>query len=149
MHRRYHPPAFPTGLPMPRKANRSVPLSWIIALVALVVLAGGGIYFMRSFLSDPYRGIPELPVAQYVENSLSFRGNTYQMTGKVENQLGWSDKEGRLFSFESEVDGKPFHVGILLPSELNEVNVQKGQNFEVKVRVVDKGLLEAVQIRKA
>jgi len=134
---------------MPRKANRSVPLSWIIALAALIMLAGGGIYLIRSFLSDPYRGIPELPVAQYVENSLSFRGNTYKVTGRVENQLGWSDKEGRLFSFASDVDGKSFHLGILLPSELSEVNVQKGQSFEIKVKVVDKGLLQAVQIRKA
>ncbi len=134
---------------MPRKANRTVPLSWIIALVALIALAGGSIYFMRTFLSDPYRGIPELPVAQYGENSLSFRGNTYKVTGKVENQLGWSDKSGRLFSFESDQDGKAYHVGILLPSDLNEVNVQKGQSFEIKVKVVDKGLLQAVQIRKA
>jgi hypothetical protein len=134
---------------MPRKANRSVPLSWIIALVVLILFAGGGIYLIRSFLSDPYRGIPELPVAQYVDNSLSFRGNTYKMTGQVENQLGWSDKAGRLFSFESKTDGKSFHVGILLPSDLNEVNIQKGQSFEIKVEVVDKGLLQAVQIRKA
>ncbi len=104
---------------------------------------------MRSFLGDPYRGIPELPVAQYADNSLSFRGNAYKVTAKVENQLGWSDKAGRLFSFESEADGKTFHVGILLPSDLNEVNIQKGQNFEIKVKVVDNGLLQAVQIRKA
>jgi hypothetical protein len=104
---------------------------------------------MRSFLSDPYRGIPELPVALYVDNSLSFRGNTYKMTGQVENQLGWSDKAGRLFSFESEEAGKPFHVGILLPSDLSDVNVQKGQSFEIKVKVVDNGLLQAMQIRKA
>ena len=134
---------------MQRKANRSVPLSWIIALVALVALVGGGIYLLRSFLADPYRGIPELPVSQYVDNSLSFRGNTYKMTGQVENQLGWSDKAGRLFSFESETDGKSFHVGILLPPDLSGVNIQKGQSFEIKVKVVDKGLLQAVQIRKA
>ena len=134
---------------MPRKANRSVPISWVVALVLLVVFAGGGIYFIRSFLSDPYRGIPELPVGQYVENSLSFRGNIYKVTGRVENQLGWSDNAGRLFSFESEVDGKPFHVGILLPPKLSGVNVQKGQSFEIKVEVVDKGLLQAEQIRKA
>jgi len=134
---------------MPRNANRTVPLSWIIALVVIVALAGGGIYSLRSFLADPYRGIPELPVAQYVDNSLSLRGNAYKVTGKVENQLGWSDKAGRLFSFESESDGKTFHVGILLPSDLNEVNVQKGQSFEIKVKVVDNGLLQAEQIRKA
>lgn len=134
---------------MSRKANRSVPLSWIIGLLALVALAGGGIYFLRTFLSDPYRGIPELPVNQYVDNSLSFRGNTYKMTGRVENQLGWSDKAGRLFSLECDNESKPFHVAILLPSELNDVNVQKGQNFEIKVKVVEKGLLQAIQIRKA
>ena len=134
---------------MSRKANRSVPLSWILGLVVFVLVAGGGIYYLRGFLSDPYRGIPELPVAQYVDNSLSFQGNTYKVTGRVENQLGWSDKVGRLISFESEPDGKLFHVAILLPSDLNDVNVQKGQNFEIKVRVGDKGLLQAVQIRKA
>jgi hypothetical protein len=134
---------------MPRNANRSVPISWIISLIAVVVLAGGGIYFLRSFLSDPYRGIPDLPVAEYVDNSLSFRGNTYKVIGRVENQVGWSDTAGRLFSFESEPDGKQFHLAILLPAGLNDVNVQKGQDFEIKVKVVDKGMLEAVQIRKA
>ena len=134
---------------MPRNANRSVPLSWIMALAVLVALTGGGIYLLRSFLADPYRGIPELPVTEYVDNSLSLRGNTYKVTGQVENQLGWSDKAGRLFSFESEANGKSCHVGILLPPELSDVNVQKGQSFEIKVEVVNNGLLKAVQIRKA
>jgi hypothetical protein len=134
---------------MPRKANRSVPLTWIVALIAGVVVCAGGIYWGRSFLSDPYRGVPELPVVEYVENSLSFRGNTYKMTGQVENQLGWSDKSGRLFSFEAEPDGKSYHVAVLLPVNLNDVNVQKGQHFEIVVKVVDKGLLQAVQMRKA
>jgi hypothetical protein len=134
---------------MPRKANRSVPLSWVVTLIVFVVLAAGGIYGLRSFLSDPYRGIPELPTSEYVDNSLSFRGNTYKMTGQVENQLGWSDKVGRLISFESQANGKTFYVAVLLPVDLDSVNVQKGQNFEIKVEVVDKGLLQAVEIRKA
>mgnify|MGYP001548057767 CR=1 FL=1 len=134
---------------MPRNANRSVPSSWIITLIVLVAIMTASIYLLKSFFSDQYRGIPELPVTQYIENALSLRGNFYKITGTVENQLGWSDKSGRLFSFESKVDGKPFHVGILLPVNLDQINVQKGQSFEIKVKVVDNGLLQAEQIRKA
>lgn len=134
---------------MSRKANRTVPLTWMLTLLVGIALASGGIYFLRSFITDPYRGIPELPTAQYVDNSLSFRGNIYKLTGRVENQLGWSDAGGRLFSFKIDADGKPFHTAILLPANLNEVNVQKGQTFEIKIKVVDKGLLQAIQVRKA
>jgi len=133
---------------MLRKANRSVPWLWIIVLGLFIALSGTGIYGLRQFLSDPYRGIPELPVTQYIQDSLSLRGNTYAVTGRVENELGCSDKAGRLFSFESEVGGRSFHVAILLPSALNETNVQKGQNFEIKVTVIDQGLLQAIQIQK-
>ena len=134
---------------MTRTANRSVPLTWIISLAAIVILAVVGISLLRSFVSDPYRGVPDLPLTQYADNSLSMRGNSYKLTGRVENQLGWSDKAGRLFSFEATAEGRSFHVGVLLPSSLGDVNVQKGQNFEIKVRVVDSGLLSAEQIRKA
>lgn len=133
---------------MPRNSNRSVPLSWILAFAVVVLLAGSGIYFLRSFLSDPYRTVPELPVDQYVDNSLSFRGNIYKVTGSVENEIGWSDKIGRLFSFKTQPADKPYFIAILLPSSLEGVNIQKGQHFEIKVKVVDKGLLQAVDIRK-
>jgi len=133
---------------MLRRANRSVPLSWLMGLGLFITLSGTGLYGLREFFSNPYRGIPELPAAQYVDDSLSLRGNIYTLTGRVENELGWSGKEGRLFSFASEVDGKAFHLAILLPGALNEANVQKGQNFEIKVKVVDRGLLQAIQIQK-
>jgi len=133
---------------MLRRANRSVPLLWIIFLGLFIALTGAGIYGVRQFLENPYRGIPELPVAQYVDDSLSLRGNTYTLTGRVENELGWSDKAGRLFSFASDIDGRPFHLAILLPGVLSDTNVQKGQNFELKVIVVGQGLLQAIQIQK-
>ena len=134
---------------MRRKSNKTVPFLWVAGLTGLVVAVVIAVYVLKSFISDPFRAVPELPLAGYVENSIGYRGNIYRFTGTVENQIGWSKEKGRLVSFMATLDGRPYYVAVLLPSELDSVNVQKGQRFEVKVKVIDKGLLQALEARKS
>jgi hypothetical protein len=134
---------------MRRKSNKHVPASWIIGVVSLALIVLAAIYFSKSYISDPYRAVPDLPLADYVENSVGYRGNVYRFTGTVENQIGWSPDTGRLVSFKIILEGRSFYVATLLPATMASVNIQKGQRFEVKVKVINKGLLEALEVRKS
>jgi hypothetical protein len=128
---------------MGRRASSSVNPAWfaIAAVVVLAVIAGG--WALKGTVADPYRTLAPFPTAEYLQNSNSLRGNTYKVDGIVGEQLHYS-KSARLISVE--VNGEP--VSIIVPAELRDVNVQKGQRLLFKVEVGDKGVLKAVGVKK-
>ena len=128
---------------MGRRASSSVNPAWfaIAAVVAVAVIAGG--WALKGTVADPYRTLAPFPTADYLQNSNSLRGNTYKVDGVVGEQLHYS-KSARLISVE--VNGEP--VSIIVPSELRDVNIQKGQRLLFKVEVGDKGVLKAVGVKK-
>ena len=98
---------------------------------------------LKGTVSDPYRTLTVFPVADYMQNSNSLRGNSYKLEAVVGEQLRFI-KSARLFSVE--VNGEP--VSLLVPQELRDVNIQKGQRFLFKVEVGDKGIVRALDARK-
>ncbi|MEM1058584.1 MAG: hypothetical protein AAGK14_05000 [Verrucomicrobiota bacterium] len=133
---------------MARRAS-SRPKWGLIALVVVLIAGGGvGTYYLSGTVNDPYRTLQPLDLGAYYENANSLRSNQYKVDGTVLNQLKWHTTQGRLFSFDvdSTRDSRP--VGILIPPEFASVNVQKGQQFIIKVEVVDDGILLARDIRK-
>lgn len=131
---------------MPRRASSSAHPVWLIAACLLVLgLAGGG-YWIYSQISDPFRTLSPLPVEAYLENSSGLRGNTYRVDGTVANQLGWSLKDGRLYSVDLE--GSSNVLPVLIPIDFNAVNLQKGQRFTFEVEVGERGILHAKSLRK-
>ena len=128
---------------MGRRASSSVNPAWfaIAAVVAVAVIAGG--WALKGTVADPYRTLAPFPTADYLQNSNSLRGNTYKVDGVVGEQLHYS-KSARLITVE--VNGEP--VSIIVPAELRDVNVQKGQRLLFKVEVGEKGVLKAVGVKK-
>ncbi len=129
---------------MARRASSSVNPVWLIAAAILVV---GGVVLLLLFkgtVTDPFRGLTPFPVADYMQNSNSLRGNTYKLDCVIGDQLKYAES-GRLFTVE--INGEP--AALLVPAELREVNIQKGQRFIFKVEVGDKGVVKAVQAKKA
>jgi hypothetical protein len=128
---------------MGRRASSSVNPVWfaIAAIVVIAAIAGG--WALKGTVADPYRTLAPFPAAEYLQNSNSLRGNVYKVDGIVGEQLHYS-KSARLISVE--VDGEP--VSIIVPSELRDVNVQKGQRLLFKVEVGDKGVLKATAVKK-
>ena len=132
---------------MARRASSSAHPVWLIALLLLVSTLAGGGYWVFSQLNDPFRTLPGLPVASYLENSNGLRGNVYRVEGTVANQLGWTPATGRLFSVD--IQGSEDVVALLIPSKLNSVNMQRGQRFSFEVEVGEKGSLYARALRKS
>lgn len=123
---------------------------WGILVVVVLLIAGGavGTYYLSGTVNDPYRTLQGLDLQAYYENANSLRSNEYKIDGTVVNQLKWDPQQGRLFSFEVSGPGGDRPVGVLIPPELSTVNIQKGQQFALKVEVGSGGILLARDLRK-
>lgn len=132
---------------MPRRA-RSVPKTgWLFAgLAAVLLLVAAGGYFLGSGRT-PYRTAPEFPLEEYLASSGTLRGNIYRVEGSVLNAIAWSPEDGRLISVQPSGARSP--VPIVLPPNLPEANVQKGQRFHFMIEVRDNGILYATAMTKS
>ena len=91
---------------MARRASSSAHPVWMLIAAALVVAAVAGGYLLFGKASDPFGRLSPLPVADYLQNSNSLRGNIYKIEGTVAQSLQWSPN-GRLFSVEVGADVLP------------------------------------------
>jgi hypothetical protein len=128
---------------MGRRASASINPAWFVVAALVVVAAIAGGWALKGTVTDPFRTLAPFPAADYLQNSNSLRGNVYKVDAVVSEQLHYS-KNSRLISVE--VNGEP--LSIIIPPELRDMNVQKGQRLLFKVEVGDKGVLKALDIKK-
>jgi hypothetical protein len=95
--------------------------------------------------AGPHRTLPELVVADYLEDSNTLRGNTYKVTGTVEESLAWSPEGGRLIAVATDGGIVP----VLVTAEFNGMNIQKEQKLVLVVEVDEKGILRTRGVDKA
>jgi hypothetical protein len=132
---------------MARRARSAPKTGWLLAgLVVLLLLIGIGGYFFGAS-GTPYRATPEFPVDEYLATSTSLRGNTYRLTGAVLNSIAWSPSEGRLISVQPNNSNSP--IPLVIPADLGETNIQKGQRFHFLVEVRDRGVVYAIELTKS
>lgn len=115
-------------------------------MLALVggLIAGGWSLLNRG--TDPMTGLSELSTEEYLESSNALSGNTYKIEGTIDNRLDSWKGSDRLFSVQVSEGGT--FVPVLVPSTL-EANIQRGQRYVFKVRVLETGVLEVMQLLKA
>lgn len=129
---------------MGRRASSSTSPLWLIAVVIIAAAAVWGGLALKGKVSDPYRTTPVFPVKEYYRDSNALRGNRFKMNGVAGDQLRYT-KSGRLFSVEMEDSPVP----ILVPQELDQVNIRKGQKYLFKVEVIEKGIVRALEVTEA
>ena len=129
---------------MARRASSSAHPVWLLISALIIVAAIAGGFFIHS-RSDPFRTVTALPVADYLENSNSLRGNVYKLEATVAKSIDWSAPSGRLYAVESGSDV----LAVLVPPQFNKINIERGQKFIFKLEVADKGILRVQEVRKA
>jgi hypothetical protein len=131
-----------------RRANRKTqPIGFI--LIVIGIATAGLIGFQVVKLSqDPFRTIPPLDPGAYLENANSLRGNVYRLDGVLDNSLAWSPAKGRLVSVRMETRSSSEFLPVLVPPDFNHLNLQKGQQYYIKIEVAEKGVLKATDIKK-
>ena len=130
---------------MARRASSGIKPTTLL-LIAVLLAAGAAVtWAMLNKSSDPFDGITELDIGDYMDNAPSFQGNVYRVQGTVIEQLKWTPDSGRLFN----VEVGDARVGIKVPPEFSDQNIQTGQSFLFKIRVERQGILIAEDIQKS
>ncbi len=132
---------------MARRSKSSFKPTWIIVAVLLVLGAFIGSRLFITATSDPYRTVATLDVKAYLENANSLRGNVYKIEGEVTNALAWSPSTGRLIAVG--VNNGQDVLPVLVTTNFNDINIQKGQRFIFLLEVDDKGILRTKNLSKA
>ena len=131
-------------MPMARRASSSVNPVWLIVAAAVLAAIVAGVLIFKDKVGDPFRTLPPFPVADYLQNSNALRGNVYKVECVVGDQLAYA-QGARLFSVD--INSEP--VGLLIPAELRDLNIQKGQRYIFKIEIDEKGRLRALEAQKA
>lgn len=143
---------------MPRRASSGVNVGQIagiaVAIIGFLVIAallfkliagdliGGG----SSSGSRSSANASMLNLTTYRDNGNSLRGNVYRVEGKVEETLRWTPDRGRLISFEADDLSVSMPVPILVPEDFSNVNIERGSEMSMVVRVDRDGTLVAEAI---
>ena len=89
---------------------------WMILVAGLVLAAIAGGYLLFGKASDPYRTMSALPVADYLQNSNSLRGNVYKIEGTVSQSLKALESKGLLVKTQDTKDKRSVHLQLTAPA---------------------------------
>lgn len=145
---------------MPRRASSGVNVGQIAgiaaALLGFVVIAAllfkliaGGLFGDGGGKTGSRKSggsASPLSLTTYRENGNSLRGNVYRVEGKVEETLRWTPDRGRLISFEARDATETMPVPVLVPEDFGNINIERGTELGMVVRVDRDGTLVAEAI---
>lgn len=145
---------------MPRRRNSGINLPQVIGLVGgIAFLLTAAAVVLYLFLGGPAGGenepssrrtrvsANELDVRDYLDNANSMRGNSYRVSGRVEDQLRWSAAAGRLISVVVTGQSEAAPIPILVPQKFSHLNLEKGTSFSFVIEVRDNGVLVATAVK--
>lgn len=132
---------------MARRAQSGLQPAHLVGLLLVLAAVLGGGYALLHRGTDPMTGLTPLSSEEYLESSTALSGNTYRIEGTVDDRLdNWRASDGRLFSVQISEAGS--FVPVWVPPTL-ETNIQRGQRYLFKVRVLETGVLEVLELFKA
>jgi hypothetical protein len=136
---------------MARRAQSSIRISHLLGLIAVLAVLGGGGYALLNRTTDTMTGVQDLVPAEFLEDATALSGNEYKLEGVVDDRLdqGWKQTtDGRLFSVQvSDGSGNSF-VPVWVPPDYQGTNIQRGQRYTFKVRVLENGVLQVIELLK-
>lgn len=123
---------------------------FVIAAILIKLIAGGSGFSLGGGGGNRSNGnATPINLTNYRENANSLRGNVYKIEGKIEEMLRFGDERGRLISFDAVKegsDGEVYPVPVLVPDEFRNVNLERGAEMSMIVRVNPNGMLVAESI---
>jgi hypothetical protein len=131
---------------MARRASSSLHPGIIIgAIVALVILIIAGKSLLGKKAST-FGDIAKLDITELLENGNSLRGNEYLIEGQIDEKLQWTSSRGQLVSLKIDTPGGPEFVGIEIPTEFNDRNIDSKQKYVFRVKFRQGGIPVATGI---
>lgn len=133
---------------MARRASSSLHpsiLFGLIAAIAAVIFVGKSCFGKKP---EAFDHVNALDVRELLENGNSLRGNDYVIEGQIDEKLQWTNNRGQVVSVRVEVPGGPEFVGIRIPAELANLNIEIKQKYSFKVRFEEGGIAVATGVKR-
>jgi hypothetical protein len=117
-------------------------LGFLIVAALLVKLVAGDLLGGGDGGSKTGKGkATALNLVTYRDNGNSLRGNIYRVEGRVEETLRWTPDRGRLISLEARDESVTMPVPVRVPETFQSVNIERGSELTMLVRVDRDGTL--------
>ena len=121
----------------------------LIGTMGCLLFIGGIVVtvFAMRYFNNPYRTLQTFPVSKYLDNYQALSGSKYKADFRVENDLGWKERAGRLMLFSTAEDARP--IAVLVPAAVaNGIYFTKGQSYTAEIEVKEGGLIYADSFQK-
>jgi hypothetical protein len=130
---------------MPRRASSGINAPALIGIgVVVVVLAVAAFLALRK-PADSFADAPQLRMSDFLDNGNSMRGMEYRVEGKVQSR--YPRDEGTGLSLEVEEDGNTEYLFIVVPRELETLNISREQQYAFKIRFEEGGIAVATAVK--
>ncbi len=115
-----------------------------IAAIILAIIAGKSLIGKKS---ASFSDVQKLDIEELLENGNMLRGSSYVIEGQIDEKLGITNK-GQLVSVRVETPGGDEFVGIEIPQDLSQRNIDTRQKYAFRVKFRQGGIPVATGINR-
>ena len=134
-----------------RSKSKSKQKNNLVVYIIIAVAVIGGLAVVKSIIdkrAQHFAELSELSISDYKMNANSLSGNEYRITGKISEKLKWTPDEGQLISISVDQGEKgQGSIGIMIPANVDQVNLERGHTYIFKVEVNREGLPVALDVK--
>ena len=133
---------------MARRASSNLHPGIIVGAIAAI---GVAIFAGKSMLGKKSTGfgdVPKLSVEELLENGNSLRGSQYVIEGQIDEKLQWTTGRGQLVSVKVDTPGGDKFLGIEIPQEFNNLNIDAKQKYAFRVKFRQGGIPVATGVNR-
>ena len=133
---------------MARRASSSLHpgiLMGIAAAVVVAIIAGQSLFKKKK---PGFSDVSPLNIQEFLENGNSLRGNEYSLTGKIDEKLRWTTTRGQIVSLRVATPGGDELIGVEIPPNFNNLNIEREQRYAMRVKVRQGGIPVATAVNR-
>ena len=130
---------------MGRRASSSLnPVALVMIVAVCAALIGGGAFLLTG--KKETFDAPRLHIEDVLSNANSLRGNEYMVEGKVFRREVRDTGEG--VSLMVETDGGEEPLFIVIPNDVDHVNIERDREYAFKIRFGEGGVPIATAVKR-
>ena len=132
---------------MARRASSGLNPGIIIGgIVVAGILVYGGWTLLKGD-DSAFEGVPKLPVEEFLKNGNSLRDQEYMVEGGIDEKIQFSE-QGQLVSVKVDGPHGNEFIGVVIPSELIDFNIDVKQDYAFRVKIKKGGIIVATGIQR-
>ena len=125
---------------MARRASSSTNPAIIIGIAVAVAVAVFAGKLLLTKKSEAFSGVNQLVVQDLLDNGNSLRNNEYLIEGKIDERFFRTSNSASVVSVRVKSGSGDEIIPVKIPSDFNNVNIEREQRYAFKVRFEQGGI---------